>query len=323
MRSIRRILVAVKDPTAAALPAVAKAAQLARAFDAELELFHAIDSPVYMDMLGCAAERALAAERTEREQYLQRLERIAARVRLHTRKVTVAADWDYPAYEAIVRRAAHGGADLIVAGSHSGELHGGPLTTLADRELVWLSPLPVLLVRCPRLYRRPTVLAALDPSQAFAKPAELDEDILQLAAFVSGRLRGALHAAHAYVPRTATKVALATAAGMPVTSRRAEQLKTDLELELRSNHVRDCDGHLLGGRPSAALCDLAQRLRADVVVVGAVARSGAWRLLVGSTAERLLFALPCDLLIVKPSQFVSRVPLEDRGARVMTSAALG
>jgi universal stress protein E len=323
MRSIRRILVAVKDPSAASLPAVAKAAQLARAFDAELELFHAIDSPRYMDMLGCAKQRALEAARTEREQYLQRLERIAARVRLHTRKVTVAAHCDYPGYEAIVRRAAHSAADLIVAGSHSGELHGGPLTTLADRELVRLSPLPVLLVRGARLYRRPTVLAALDPSRAFAKPAELDEDILQVAAVVSGRLRGALHAAHAYVPRTATKVALTTAAGVPVTSRRAEQLKTDLELELRSNHVPGCDGHLLAGRPTAALCDLAQRLRADVVVVGAIARTGAWRLLVGSTAERLLFALPCDLLIVKPALFMSRVSLQDRGAHVMTSPAPG
>ena len=36
MRRIRRILVAVKEPAARALPAVAKAAQLARALDAEL-----------------------------------------------------------------------------------------------------------------------------------------------------------------------------------------------------------------------------------------------------------------------------------------------
>ena len=41
MRRIRRILVAVKDPTAKALPALEKAGQLARALDAELVLFHA------------------------------------------------------------------------------------------------------------------------------------------------------------------------------------------------------------------------------------------------------------------------------------------
>jgi len=42
MKNIRRILVAVKDADAQTLPAVDKAAQLARAFGAERELFHGI-----------------------------------------------------------------------------------------------------------------------------------------------------------------------------------------------------------------------------------------------------------------------------------------
>jgi hypothetical protein len=45
MRPIRRILVAVKDPEARALPAIRKAAQLARACGAQLELFHALSKP--------------------------------------------------------------------------------------------------------------------------------------------------------------------------------------------------------------------------------------------------------------------------------------
>ena len=48
MQAIRRILVAIKDPQARSLPAVAKAAQLARALGAEMELFHAIDAPLYV-----------------------------------------------------------------------------------------------------------------------------------------------------------------------------------------------------------------------------------------------------------------------------------
>ena len=51
MHSIRRILVAVKDPTAKSQPAVMKAAQLARALGAELELFHSISTPFYVEHL--------------------------------------------------------------------------------------------------------------------------------------------------------------------------------------------------------------------------------------------------------------------------------
>ena len=49
MRRIRRVLVAVKVPAAKVLPVRAKAAQLARAFDAELVLFLAIATPLYLE----------------------------------------------------------------------------------------------------------------------------------------------------------------------------------------------------------------------------------------------------------------------------------
>lgn len=42
MRPIRRILVAIKDPAVKSTSAVKKAAQLAQAFGAELELHHTI-----------------------------------------------------------------------------------------------------------------------------------------------------------------------------------------------------------------------------------------------------------------------------------------
>lgn len=50
MNPIRRILVAIKDPAAKASPTLTKSAQLARAFNAELELFHDIDMPIYPDV---------------------------------------------------------------------------------------------------------------------------------------------------------------------------------------------------------------------------------------------------------------------------------
>ena len=46
MKSIRRVLVGVRDLESRALPAVRKAAALAEAFDAELVLFHAMAVPV-------------------------------------------------------------------------------------------------------------------------------------------------------------------------------------------------------------------------------------------------------------------------------------
>ena len=75
MRPIRRILVAVKDPTAKTLPAVDKAAQLARAFSARLELFHAISTPLYVDAYSPALSIA-QIERATRHDTLEQLEKV-------------------------------------------------------------------------------------------------------------------------------------------------------------------------------------------------------------------------------------------------------
>jgi hypothetical protein len=49
-RDVHRIRVAVKDPTSKSLPAVVKAAQLARARGAELELFHGMATTPYTNL---------------------------------------------------------------------------------------------------------------------------------------------------------------------------------------------------------------------------------------------------------------------------------
>jgi universal stress protein E len=56
--------------------------------------------------------------------------------------------------------------------------------------------------------------------------------------------------------------------------------------------------------------------------MGAVSRSGLKRFLIGNTAESLLDQLTCDVLIVKPERFATRVPRRARGANIVPSAAL-
>ena len=48
MHPIRRILVAFKNLPERSLPAIVKAAQLARALEARLELFHALTASIYV-----------------------------------------------------------------------------------------------------------------------------------------------------------------------------------------------------------------------------------------------------------------------------------
>ncbi len=67
--------------------------------------------------------------------------------------------------------------------------------------------------------------------------------------------------------------------------------------------------HLLKtGTPEDELVETAAELKADLLVMGAVSRSGLGHSHIGSTAEAVIDNVTCDVLIVKPRQFKTAVP---------------
>ncbi len=329
MSAIRRILVAVKDLQARSMPAVLKAAQLARAHGAKLELFHALTSPVYVDNFTLYSHGLPALEREARQQALRRLEAVADRLRAHSIRVSVSAEWDFPAFEAIVRQGLRVKADLIVVGVHPGAHRAPWLLRLTDWELVRVSPLPVLLVKNPRAYRHPAVLAAIDPTHAYAKPLQLDREILRMGEAIATGLQGRLNAVHAYsvLPLAGVVPGTLTPGAFRKIERQSERAAAErLERALRPARVPRTRRYLFASNPIDAIAEAARRSRSAIVVMGAVSRSGIKRLIIGNTAERILDALPCDVLVVKPDGFPVRVARTAAGARVlmpMPPAGLG
>jgi universal stress protein E len=320
---IRRILVAVKDVRSRSSGTLRKAAKLARALDAKLELFHAIAEPVVLDSPVLANQSAEKFETRERLRYLKRLESLAAPLRRNGLEVSTAVDWDYPAHEALIRRARHARADLIIAERHVSR-HVAPwLLRYTDWELLRQSPVPVLLIKTSRQYDSPKVLAAIDPQHAFAKTARLDDEILGLGARICTGTRGQLHAVHAYVPNLlgmSPKELSAPDASFKISTHAATLAKAKFDKALRKSRLGKLSParrHLVVSHAVDAIPTLARKLGCDLVVMGAISRSGLKRLAIGNTAERLLDDLPCDLLIVKPPGFVTSVGTRPRGPQLI------
>jgi universal stress protein E len=258
------------------------------------------------------------------------LESLAIPLRRNGLEVSTAADWDYPAHEAVIRQARRTGADLIVAERHASR-HVAPwFLRYADWELLRQSPVPVLLVKTARQYDLPKVLAAIDPEHASAKTARLDDEILHLGARICAVTRGRLHAVHTYVPTllgmspTALSAPDATA---QIITHAATLAKAKFDKTLRKARLGKLAPerrHLLVSHAVDAIPALARKLRCDLVVMGAISRSGFKRLAIGNTAERLLDDLPCDLLIVKPPAFTTRIAARSRGPqRIFVGPASG
>lgn len=56
--------------------------------------------------------------------------------------------------------------------------------------------------------------------------------------------------------------------------------------------------------------------------MGAVSRSGLKRLLIGNTAEQIVDDLGCDVLVVKPREFKTRVKSQRRGMQFVSNAPM-
>lgn len=183
-----------------------------------------------------------------------------------------------------------------------------------------LCPTPLLLVGGKDTYERPAILTAVDPGHAWDKPAALDARILELGAQFHGALQGPLHAVHAFesVPIGAFSIeAMSARLVQEMVDRRRATAISQFRRLMRGTHITRSRQHLVDAPPVTGISQVARDLKADIVVLGVVSRSGLKRLLIGGTAEALLDRLNSDLLVVKPAQFKERVPRAKAGARVI------
>lgn len=324
MKTLRRILVAIKTPGARAQPALRKAAQLALGSGARLELFHAIATPLYQDAYALQGQSLQQTQREWRERELTRLEKLAAPLRREGLNVVVGSDWDFPAYEAVVRAAQRGGADLIVAERHATRHILPSVLRFNDWELLRRSPVPVLLVKRGGLWRRPVVLGAIDPAHSFAKPAKLDAAILAATGLMAQSLDGKVHVVHACPPSlvpNARLSAFSPEAVAELDDRARRGARMAFEEAVERSGITGARKHFIEGHPVDVIRKLARKQRAGIVVMGAVSRSGLKRLVVGNVAEQVLDALPCDVLVIKPADFKPRVAARTRGVQLIPTPA--
>ena len=216
-------------------------------------------------------------------------------------------------------------ADLIVAECRRASHFAPWLLHFTDWELLRHSAVPVLLVKNRRPYHRSKVLTAVDPTHAFAKPANLDDAILRYGSMIAAALRGALHAVHAYNPLLVglTPNQLAAPGGIAkAQAEAAARAHAAIDPKLASIGIARVRRHIVDGFAVDVIQNVAREIGAEILVMGAVSRSGLKRLFVGNTAERILDRVTCDVLIIKPKKFSNRIARVPRGPQIIAAPLL-
>ena len=312
MNEISQIL-SVVDPTTDDQPALRRAAWVAANTGAELELFICYSNE-YLSGDRLFDSRSLQTTRKEvLDGYEKVLETLAEPLRQSGLTVRTRAVWDHPLYEGVVRHAAAINADLVFKDAHHHSAISRALLTNTDWSLIRACASPLWLVKAGDRPEKPVILAAIDPMNEHDKPAALDDEILMLSKALAEASRAEMHVFHSYDPRVAISTATANAyipVSLPfdeIEKQMREQHEKRFNEMVQYHEIDANHAHLVSGLTHEELPALAKDLNALVVVMGAVARNPLKRLFIGSTAERTLGQLPCDMLIVKPAWFHTAV----------------
>lgn len=301
-------ILAIVDPTAQEQPAVARAAWLAQKLGCNLELF-ICEYDQYL-----AGERFFDTKALEKarsgllSRHLARLEKLAGPLRAEGIKVACTTAWDHPLHEGILRKIETAKPKLVVKDTHYHSAIRRSVFSNTDWQVIRDCKTPLWLVKPSDRAEITTLLAAVDPVHDRDKPAKLDHHILDAAEEIRAAIGGKLHVVHAFDPAPIYAVST-DAMSFPIT-----EPINDAVMALRAQHQAAIDDlakahqlandsvRVIDGETREVLVGAVDELDADVVVIGAVSRGALKRLALGSTAERVLDFVPCDLLIVKPAQ---------------------
>ncbi|MGE3509980.1 MAG: universal stress protein [Vicinamibacterales bacterium] len=216
----------------------------------------------------------------------------------------------------IIRDVLANGRDLVVMTADGQRGLRRRLLGSTASHLVRKCPVPVLVVKPGKRGRFQRVAVAVDPGSPDAPQADLNRRLLELGAAVATREHAELHVVHAWQllgeAMLRGRGGLSEAEVSGLLAREAATRRAALERLVRpwaSLHPRL---HLRKGHAPDVVPRLVERERIDLLVMGSVSRTGVAGFIVGNTAERILDAVECSLLVAKPEGFVS--PVSPAGA---------
>ncbi len=299
-------ILVVIDPTTKEQPALRRAGWLASQLGLDLELF-ICDYDQYLAGERFFDTKALENARAELlDRHTRWLENLAAPFRGQGTGVSVDAVWDHPLHEGILRKIEKARPRMVVKDTHFHSAIRRSIFSNTDWNIIRDCQAPLWLVKPHDDPAIRTLLAAVDPLHERDKPARLDQKILDTAEEIRAAVDGKLKLVHVFDPAPVYAVST-DAMSFPITepihdavaALRAQHQAAMDELTSKKGIAAE-DAHLLEGETREVLVGAVDEYAADVVVIGAVSRTALKRLALGSTAERVLDFVPCDLLIVKP-----------------------
>ncbi len=210
--------------------------------------------------------------------------------------LTMETVWTKDLARWVVERATTHGYELVVKSTHHTE---SLLHTPTDWALLRDCPAPLMLVTAGQWRRKPVVLAALDLNRFDRAHDTLNRKVLDTARTFATLHGGTVHCVYAIeISRVLADLDIIDSR-RAIAAAKARAAEKCAEL-LKPYGIPISRTHMPVGKVGDAVNRIAGKTKAELLVMGTVARKGVHGFLIGNSAERVLSKARCDILAVKP-----------------------
>ena len=308
-------LIRPDDPMQSSL--LKRAVSLAEKTGCELELFYvSYDGALDFSLFQSNADLQRAREELTDQQATQ-LAEVASRIKSDSVRVRHEVRWDSPRTDAILRKIAEAQPDIVLkqAMEHSYLLG---LSTNTDWDLARRSPAHLWLIN-DDVGDIKSIVTAVGNKTGDPEDVTTADDygLLETAGFIADRFKAAIYPVNAYqVPPADGIVMGSEGMAVPVPPVAKQQ---EMQAEVVQKHtsgvkalakyfgIAEANVFSRDGKPSDVIPEVAKKVDADMIVMGANSISRLERLVNSVTVEPVIAETRCDILVVREKD-LSSVP---------------
>ncbi len=221
-------------------------------------------------------------------------------------KVECKVIWHNRPFEAVIEQVIANKHNIVIKGTHQHDKLKSVIFTPTDWHLLRKCPCPVLLVKEHSWPKNGNIIAAVNVGSDEEEHHTLNIKITEEANQLASLIKANVHLVNSF-PGTPVNIAIEIPE-FNSSEYNDAMLKHHQEAMLEHANKFNIDiknTFVEEGLPETIIEQVANRLDAELVILGTVGRTGISAALIGNTAEHVIDHLNCDVLALKPDSYAS------------------
>lgn len=303
-------ILAVIDPTTDEQKALKRSIQLAQHTNASITAFLSIFDFSYEMTTMLSGDEREAMRQTVIDDRLEWMNDLVSQLNINGLTINTKVVWHNRPFESIINEVLEHDHDIVIKGTHEHDKLKSVIFTPTDWHILRKCPCPVLLVKDHLWPEKGNILAAINAGSDEDEHRSLNHKITAHANHLAKVINANVHLVNSF-PGTPINIAI------EIPEFNANEYNTGMLTHHKKAMASHCEQyniaedrtHIEEGLPEDVIEDVANKIDAELVILGTIGRTGLSATLIGNTAEHVLDRLNCDVLALKPDGYVS--PLAD------------